>query len=300
MISTQLLVLTFSVFLLGLGLTLFATDSSSVLDRVQRGTCRRRSDEYGAFLSSAGGRAKSFLGWLGGRLVRGGETSRLGIKLAAAGCRGRDCMAAYRGVQSLCVGLPMFLWPVLDGDPSTKWLFTVALVVTSGLLPGQVVARLARKRKEAAEMEFPSFMQLLVLSVSSGTGFDQSLRGVVNDGRELCPVISAEMQMALDEMESGAAREKCLADVGTRLDSQDIDRLSRIVVQADKSGGGLVRPIMELAKAAEETREFRTQARIEKLPVKMIPVVGIFIFLPCLAVIVGPIFVQFVKTVGKM
>ena len=95
------------------------------------------------------------------------------------------------------------------------------------LLPGFVLARMAKKRQHRIRLSLADALDLLVVSVEAGLGLDQALQRV---GEELAFAhkdLSDELRLVNLELRAGKARSDALRNLAERTGVDDLSSLWR-------------------------------------------------------------------------
>ena len=112
------------------------------------------------------------------------EMSKLQLRLVHAGFRRQDAIILFLGIRAGCA---LAVFAVM----AAPFLFRASIPLALGgagfgyLLPGIVLARLAKRRQHRIRLATPDALDLLVVSVEAGLGLDQALQRV---GEELTTV----------------------------------------------------------------------------------------------------------------
>ena len=118
---------------------------------------------------------------------------------------------------SLVLVIVSFFIPLTSGMGIRKALFYALLaLVLSVLIPYLWLTVTARKRVEEVERRLPDEVDLLVVSVEAGLGFDLAMAKVTE---RIKGPLGEEFARALNEMRLGKSRQSALRDITKRVDS---------------------------------------------------------------------------------
>src|SRR5438046_8829471 len=129
-------------------------------------------------------------------------------------------------------------------------------------------------------------MDLLVVSVEAGVGFDAALARVVaksdND-------LTREFARMMAEMRVGRPRREALKEMIARTDVDDLTNFVSALVQAETLGVSIVQVLVVQADQMRTLRRQRAEEQAQQAPLKMLfPVMG-FIFPALCIMILGPL-----------
>jgi len=161
--------------------------------------------------------------------------------------------------------------------PGLWWAALVA-ALAGGWLPWSWVTERRAARRRALARALPFYLDVITLSVESGTNLTGALQHAVAKG----PVgpLQAELERVLRDMRAGRSRAEALRALAERLEMASVSSWVAALISAERSGTSLG-PI--LRAQAEQRRQERFQ-QAEKLamkaPVKMLFPLLLFIF-PC-------------------
>ena len=141
------------------------------------------------------------------------------------------------------------------------------------------------KRRKAMEKELPDVIDLLVISVEAGLGFDSALGRVVQN---VPGEISREFSRTLQETRVGVSRTDALRHLTERTDVDDLNTFVLALIQADQFGVSIARVLRVQAEEMRIRRRQRAQERAFKAPVKLVFPLVLFIFPALFVVILGP------------
>jgi tight adherence protein C len=141
------------------------------------------------------------------------------------------------------------------------------------------------KRRKAMEKELPDVIDLLVISVEAGLGFDSALGRVVQN---VPGEISREFSRTLQETRVGVSRTDALRNLTERTDVDDLNTFVLALIQADQFGVSIARVLRVQAEEMRIRRRQRAQERAFKAPVKLVFPLVLFIFPALFVVILGP------------
>lgn len=182
------------------------------------------------------------------------------------------------GLLVLALGLPMLI------GTCVVLLVTMLLAVTPNLF---VRYRRDRRRTEVRE-QLPDAIDLLEICVTSGMGLEMAWNAVADDFRGVSSTLSDEMSLATLEMHLGAPRAQALRNMARRTGVEDIASLVATLVQSERFGTSVSQALRTYADALRTERSQRAEEQAEKLAVKLLFPMVLFIFPVVFIVILGP------------
>ena len=163
-------------------------------------------------------------------------------------------------------------------------------VIFGGLaffLPDVWLSRMVRRRKENIVQALPDVLDLLMVCVEAGMGFDAAVARISNQpGRQ--SALHEELRRMHLEIRAGRPREDALRDLGDRTGLEEVRRLVTAFIQADRLGTPLGKTLRVHAESARVERRHRAEARAYLAPLKMIFPTAIFLMPAFMLVAMGP------------
>jgi tight adherence protein C len=155
-----------------------------------------------------------------------------------------------------------------------------------------VVGSRARRRREAVRSELPDALDLLMVSVEAGLGFDGAVAKLTEhmDG-----ALAQEFALTLNEMRIGESRQDALKRLSQRVDAPEVSAFTRAIIQSDQLGMSLGRILRVQAGDSRLRRQAAAEEKAMKAPIKMLFPTVLFIFPAMFIVILGPAFLNLSK-----
>jgi tight adherence protein C len=167
------------------------------------------------------------------------------------------------------------------------WVFIFAYIGYSGptfWLRFYVNKRIKQIRKAMADV-----VDLIVLSLEAGLGFDQAVGQAVE---KTSGPLTDELRRVLDEVRVGRPQSDAFRAMAHRIRMQELSLLVAAIDQAMKMGTGLANAMRLQATEIRERRMAYVREQAGKLPVKMLLPLVFCIFPALFVVILGPAGVQ--------
>ena len=226
---------------------------------------------------------------LGQRFTPTGYVDKVRLKLTSAGKADQDSFDRFMAIRVVTVVLApigaYFAWKYSPVDGIGQLLLVGLVIALCILGPDAVLNRQVEERQYAIRNKLPDVMDLLVISVEAGLGFEQALDRTVS---AVPGPLSDEFARMLGEVRAGSTRADAMRAMDARTNIPEIRSFVLAILQADTFGVSIGRVLRAQADEMRIKRRQLAQERAQKAPVKMlIPMV--FCIFPALFVIVlGP------------
>jgi tight adherence protein C len=229
---------------------------------------------------------------------QGGVIARTESRLERAGYPGGLRGADWVGVKLLAgivLGIVLLLFGLLLGGITLGFLFGVVGLIFGYVIPEYWLGKKISTRSQEMVLQLPDALDLLIISVEAGLGFDAALAKVVE---KMSGPLVDEFRQALAEVRMGRTRRDALRDVAKRADARPISNFIGAIVQAEQLGVPIARVLQVQSQQLRIERRQRAEEAAAKAPIKMLfPMVGC-IFPTIFIVILGPAVITVVKGVG--
>lgn len=264
-----------------------------VAERVRTGRTAKVVKDWMAYLRSV----ESVFRPLGGVIPRSAEEmSRQEKRLTQAGIRRKDGVVLFHGTQFALALL--FVSITLAFLPSSR--FTLVWLLISIFLGAAVpdiwLSRAIDSRKERIQLAIPDALDLAVICVEAGLGLDQSILRIAEELEGPYPDLSDEFRLRNIEINMGRSRTEAFRNLASRTGVEDLKALVAILIQTDRFGTSIGQSLRVFADSLRVKRQQRARERAAKLPIKMIPIMVLFIFPSIFVVVVGPAVIQIVRS----
>jgi tight adherence protein C len=234
------------------------------------------------------------------RASPGGYRERLARTLVLGGHPGgasvdQVLVLKLLGLASGIVWVPL----VVVGLRWTGGLALFAVAVCWGVAiaaPDVVLGRAADARRHAIAVQLPDVLDLLVISVEAGLGFEQALERTT---AAVPGPLSDEFRRMLRETRIGSSRAEALRAMEGRCDVAEVRTFVLAMLQADTFGVSVARLLRSQADEMRVRRRLRAQAQAQRAPVKMLFPLVFCIFPSIFVVILGPALIQLSGAFGQ-
>jgi len=170
-----------------------------------------------------------------------------------------------------------------------QWSLFVAIASLLGaLLPVYYLVRAVRKRQERIVRALPDGMDLLVLCMEAGLGFDAALLNVAKDMRLVHPDFAHELLLVNRKVNAGMTREEALRALYPRTGVEELRVLVQHLIQADRLGTSVAKVLRVYAETLRRTRRQQAERRAATATLKMTFPLALLILPALFIVILGP------------
>src|SRR4030095_2617157 len=133
------------------------------------------------------------------------EMGKLRGRLLSAGYRAEEALILFVGIRVGCA-LAFFSIASLPFMMRASLMTALGAAAIGYVLPGMVLARLAKRRQHRMRLSLPDALDLLVVSVEAGLGLDQAVQRVADELGLVHPELSEELRLVHLEVRAGTAR----------------------------------------------------------------------------------------------
>ena len=213
-------------------------------------------------------------------------------KLMLAGFPGNLDAPAFIVIKLLATALGLgaaFVVQDFGGDPLQR-VGLFALPIALGFFgPDAWLERKVDERRQAMLRALPDVLDLLVISVEAGLGFDSALARVV--GTVPGP-LSEEFFRMLQETRVGVSRRDAMRHLTERTDLDELRSFLLAMIQAEAFGVTIARVLRVQADEMRVKRRQRAQEKAFAAPVKLVFPLVFCIFPALFIVLLGPAAIQ--------
>jgi len=224
--------------------------------------------------------------------------------LIRAGYMSRAAPAVYTGVKMVLlaagVTVAAFLVLPLEATAAKKVLWVSLGGVIPFFLPNFVVRSRERQRQDEIRRHLPDAIDLLEICVSSGMGLDTAWNMVAEDIDQVSPVLGNAMDLCNFEMHLGASRTEAMRNMAARTGAEQLSSLAAILVQSERFGTSVAVALKEFADWMRDERHLHAEEEAEKMPMKLLFPMALFIFPAIMVVALGPAMIHIIRTMGSL
>jgi tight adherence protein C len=224
------------------------------------------------------------------------KTSAIQARLNLAGNPHHWTPTDYIGVKglfALLFAVLALLIVAIAGYPAAAFLAAIVGGIFGYIAPELYLGRMIASRQHMIQKVMPDTIDLLVICVEAGLGFDSALTRVVQKSDN---PLTYEFGRVLSEMRVGRPRRDALKDVITRTQVPDLANFISAILQAEQLGVSVTQVLAVQADQMRVLRRQRAQEKAMQAPIKMLFPMVFFIFPALCFVLMGPIWPQMAKS----
>jgi tight adherence protein C len=279
----------------GVAYVMMPSSAAAIDRRVEELTFTRDVEEKPRFKSVVG--ALKRLGERAPKSTK--ELGSLRLRLVQAGYRRDEALTIFFGVR---VAFALALFVLFSSGFLARPNLTLALggLGIGYILPGMLLARMAKRRAHRIRLSLADALDLLVVSVEAGLGLDQALTRV---GQELAfayPELSDELRLINLELRAGKPRAEALRNLADRTGVDDLSSLVTMLIQTDKFGTSVAQSLRVYSETLRTKRRQRAEEAAAKTGVKMVFPLVLCVFPAIWVVTIGPAAIKFVTVLFPM
>jgi len=233
---------------------------------------------------------------IGNRYTPDGYAEKVRDKLVSSGNNSPDAVDRFIAVKVIGVALvPVMVILILGvvGMKGMSGLICTALLVAVLIFgPDAILNRRVDERKKEIRTKLADVMDLLVISVEAGLGFEQALDRVVSS---VPGPLTQEFGRMLGEVRAGSSRANAMRAMEHRCDIPELRSFVLAILQADTFGVSIGRVLRAQADEMRIKRRQMAQERAQKAPVKMMIPMVFCVFPALFVVVIGPAIINITK-----
>ncbi|MBD0328512.1 MAG: type II secretion system F family protein [Thermoleophilia bacterium] len=202
------------------------------------------------------------------------------------------------GYRVLSGVLTSAVWLWFAGSIGWPFAFAVVAIPVVGLtgwqLPVVFIRNRARKRLERIDDELPELIDLLVVTVEAGLGFNGSLQVAAE---RLSGPLGEELRVTLQEQRMGLTTSEAMRNLLDRCETPGMRGFVRSVVQGETLGISIGQIMRDLAIEMRKRRRQKAEERAQKAPIKILFPLIFLIFPAMFVILLAPAIFAFIDAI---
>ena len=286
-----------SLLVTGLAYAVLSTRSEDVSQRLRDVIDMQPAAEP---LQAPSQQVAGFLKSIGERVPKSPkELGKLQLRLVQAGYRQSEAMPIFLAIR-VAFGLAAFAICMTPLVVRPSLTLALPAMGCGYVLPGMLLARMAKRRQHRIRLSLADALDLLVVSVEAGLGLDQALARVSQELAFAYPDLSGELRLVNLELLAGKARPEALRNLAERTGVDDLSSLVAMLVQTDKFGTSVANSLRVFSDTLRTKRRQRAEEAAAKTGVKMVFPLVLCIFPAIWIVTIGPAAIRFIRVLGPI
>ena len=234
---------------------------------------------------------------IGKHFTPDGYTDKVRTRITASGNSSPDAVDRFIAIKVVGFALtPVMIILVfgvlkMSGMMGLVVAALMAAVCISG--PDAILNRRVAERQHEIRQKLPDVLDLLVISVEAGLGFEQALDRTVGS---VPGALTAEFARMLGEVRAGASRANAMRSMEKRTDVPELRSFVLAILQADTFGVSIGRVLRAQADEMRIKRRQLAQEQAMKAPVKMLIPMVFCVFPALFVVVIGPAIINITES----
>ena len=234
---------------------------------------------------------------VGRRFTPQGYLENVRQKFSTLGSHGTDDVDRFLAVRVVTIALIPVVVILIYKFAPIEGLIRLGVIGFATLLlvlgPDAMLNRKVAERQWQIRTKLPDMLDLLVISVEAGLGFEQALDRTTS---AVPGPLAEEFTRMLGEIRAGASRAESLRALERRCDVPEMRSFVLAILQADTFGVSIGRVLRTQADEMRIKRRQIAQEKAQKAPVKMLIPMVFCIFPALFIVVLAPAVINIVKS----
>lgn len=231
------------------------------------------------------------------RLSPAGASDRMSRLLDLAGNPGTWTPERIMGFKGAGLIAGAGIGALFGGLSLRGFLFALAGAAAGFYLPDLLIYNLGLKRQDELRRGLADSLDMMTVCVEAGQGFDAALLQVA---RSVDGPVAGEFARVLSEIQIGKSRGEAFSSLGARTTVPEAKNFVSALVQADRLGLPIGAVLREQANQMRLVRRQLAEEKAQKVPVKILFPMLLFIFPALFIVIIGPGAIRMIDTFSHM
>ena len=242
-----------------------------------------------------------FLEEFGGKFLPSTEKERHAAKLQImyAGYAAPKALERYYGIRALCgftlSGLFIAFLVYTGRTNIDQLLFTTLFLGIGYYAPHFVLKSQAASRNRKVFRELPDAIDLLVICIEAGLGFEMALFRVSRELKNVAPILSHEFERYFLATKGGVPRKEALEALKQRSGEQGLRSVVDVILQSLKFGTDISNALRVHSEAMRKKRQQLAEEKGGKVAVKLTLPLVILILPVLLIIILGPAVMNLIR-----
>ncbi len=184
---------------------------------------------------------------------------------------------------------------LLRAPPLQRWALSLAIGGIGFYYPMLWLNQQIARRKKEILKTLPDALDLLVICVEAGLGFDAAMQRVAERWNN---ELGKAFARVLQEIALGRSRKDALRDMAARVDLPEMTTFVAAIIQAEQLGVSIAKVLHIQADQMRMRRRQRAEELARQAPIKMLFPLVFLIFPAIFVVLLGPALLIVIKQFG--
>lgn len=198
-------------------------------------------------------------------------------------------------LSAVFMGIAVILCKALNLNTVYLMLCMAGFGLMAMIIPGRILTNKIKKRQEKIREELPDIMDLLVVSVEAGLGFDAAIIRLYEKNKT---IMMEEMMQAIRDIQRGMKKKDAYSQLANRCNVKELTAFLTALVQADQMGISIKSVLKVQAESLRKDRRRRAEEKALKAPVIMLVPMVMFIFPIIFIILLGPAVLNIMEAMG--
>jgi tight adherence protein C len=226
---------------------------------------------------------------------------RTSTLLQQANYRTPEHLAIYIGIKVLVVASCIFLCLISAAGNPINILFSVPMALMGWMIPNFFLASRVKARQSEILRELPTIIDLLIVCAQAGLGLLMCIDKVSKETSDSCPVLAGEMKQLINDVKIfSKSAPHALAEMGERCGIEELINVASALIAAETKGSDISYPLRQQSAALRDKMKRRREEEASKVPVKMVPVIMLFVMPLILCPMLGPAVITIMGALGPV
>jgi tight adherence protein C len=185
------------------------------------------------------------------------------------------------------IAMEEFDWPL-------KLIMVGLAFLIGNMGPSALLSRRQRLLMQKYRIVFPDMLDLMVVCVDAGLSLEAALERISMEMMTQSRELGMNLVLLGAEMRAGRSLSEALSSLADRMGIDEAKSFAAMLRQSIELGTDVAMALRVFSDEMRERRLMRAEERANKLPVKMVVPLGVFIFPVILLVILFPVVVQLI------
>lgn len=223
--------------------------------------------------------------------------------LTHAGFRGQHAVAWYwfwRLFFATALGAGGFYLQQFFPSQLFKVLIPAGAILIGFIAPQMAVQSRVQRRRENIRRAIPSVLDLIIVCVEAGLSLNAAVQRIAKEMRHTYPELAMELMVLNQEIFLGFGRADAFRNLAMRTGVDELRSLATVLMQSDRLGTSIADVLRVQADILRTKRRQSAMEHAQKMPVKLLFPLILFIFPELIVVLLGPAALGLYHTLSGM